>query len=167
MDTQPMDTGRNHLIPLTRSGYAEKQARLHYLVTERRQQVAEYLHETETADWEDSGAHEDARQEQALLEHEIRELQEILGHAVVLEPVEEHARPGPTRVTLGSAVTVQTPHGTKTVTIVSTVEADSTQQKISDQSPVGRALMGHAAGETVEVATPSGPIGYTILSISA
>lgn len=162
-----MDKRRDHQIPLTRAGYAEKQARLQYLLTERRQQVAEYLHETETPDWEDHSAHDDARDEQARLEREIHDLQEILAHAVLLDPLEEHAHPGPSRVTLGSSVTVQTPHGTKTVTIVSTVEADSTQQKISDQSPVGHALLGHAAGEKVEVATPSGPADYTILSISS
>jgi transcription elongation factor GreA len=163
-----MDKRRDNQIPLTRAGYAEKEARLHYLITERRQEVAEYLHETETPDWEDHSAHDDARAEQARLESEIHDLQEILAHAVLLDPLEEQAHtPGPSRVTLGSSVTVQTPHGTKTVTIVSTVEADSTQQKISDQSPVGRALLGHATGERVEVDTPSGPAGYTIVSISS
>lgn len=61
---------------------------------------------------------------------------------------------------------LQTPRGPRTVTVVSTAEADATQQKISDQSPVGSALLGHGEGEKVDVTTPSGPQSYTIVSIS-
>ncbi|HKW21944.1 MAG TPA: hypothetical protein VJO13_11245, partial [Ktedonobacterales bacterium] len=72
-------------IPLTREGYEENQARLTYLITERRQQVADYIHEAkEAGDISESSAYEDAKNLQAMVEGEIQELQHLLEHAVIL-----------------------------------------------------------------------------------
>jgi transcription elongation factor GreA len=68
-------------------------------------------------------------------------------------------------VRLGSVVDVETPRGPKTFTLVSTVEANSANNKVSDQSPVGRALMGRTEGDKVEVTTPGGTVGYTIVKL--
>lgn len=152
-------------IPLTREGYEEKKARLQFLVTERRQQVADYIHEAkEAGDISESSAYEDAKRDQALLEGEIQELQRIIDNAVIIDPNEEVA--GQRVARLGSTIEVETPRGPKTFILVSTVEANSANNKVSDQSPVGRALLGHAEGEKVEVQTPDGrTVAYTIRSI--
>src|SRR5215467_6840457 len=111
-------------IPLTREGYEEKKARLNFLVTERRQQVADYIHEAkEAGDVTESSAYEDAKRDQALLEGEIQELQRILDNAVILDTTEEVS--GQRVARLGSTVEVETPRGPKTLMLVSTVEANS------------------------------------------
>jgi transcription elongation factor GreA len=158
-------------IPLTRAGYDQKQARLHYLRTERRQQVAEYLQEAQkTSELNDISLFEDARLLQAQVEAEIAELEHVLERAVIVEPGQQtrgrRGANGKRTVAVGMTVLLQTPRGQRTVLVVSSAEADAGQQKISDQSPVGSALLGHGEGETVEVLTPGGPQPYTIVSIT-
>ncbi|SRR5579875_782316 len=158
--------GEKEKIPLTREGYEEKKARLNYLITERRMQVADYIHEAkEAGDISESSAYEDAKNLQAMLEGEIQELQQVLDNAVIIEaPVEEE---GKRTVRLGATVEVETDRGTqRRFMLVSTVEANSASGKLSDQSPVGRALMGHSVGDKVEVTTPGGVVTYTITAIS-
>ncbi len=153
-------------IPLTREGYEEKKARLHYLITERRQQVADYIHEAkEAGDVSESSAYEDAKNLQAMIEGEIQELQIVLDNAIILEaPASDDDK---RVVRLGSTVEVETDRGgVRKYQLVSTVEANSTIGKLSDQSPVGRALLGRVEGEKVEVATPGGQVVYTIRSIA-
>lgn len=152
-------------IPLTPEGFAEKTARYQYLVTERRQQVADYIHEAkEAGDISESSAYEDAKNLQAMVEGEIQELQHLLEHAVILEVPQEAE--GQRTARLGTTVDVETDRGTaRSFTLVSTAEANSANGKLSDQSPVGRALLGHAVGDKVEVTTPGGAVTYTIRSI--
>ncbi|MFI5273890.1 MAG: GreA/GreB family elongation factor [Ktedonobacterales bacterium] len=152
-------------IPLTRAGYQEKKARLDYLVNERRRQVADYIHEAkEAGDISESSAYEDAKNLQALTEGEIQELQRVVDNAVILEDMPE-INDGKRIVRLGSTIEVETPRGPRTYTLVSTVEANSTANKVSDQSPVGRALMGRSEGEQVEVVTPGGSQKYKVVTI--
>jgi transcription elongation factor GreA len=152
-------------FPLTREGFEEKKARLHFLVTERRQQVADYIHEAkEAGDISESSAYEDAKNLQAMIEGEIQELQAVLDNAVILE-APAHSD-GKRVVRLGSTVEVETDRGSvRKFQLVSTVEANSTAGKLSDQSPVGRALLGRAEGDKVEVTTPGGVVLYTVRSI--
>jgi len=157
--------GEKEKIPLTREGFEEKKARLQYLVSERRQQVADYIHEAkEAGDISESSAYEDAKNLQAMVEGEIAELQHLMENAVILEVPQEtdcvkHVR-------LGSTIEVETDRGSKrTFTLVSTVEANATAGKLSDQSPVGRALLGHMEGDEVEVTTPGGSVMYKVRSI--
>jgi transcription elongation factor GreA len=160
-----MRPGETERIPLTREGYEEKKARLQYLLTERRQQVADYIHEAkEAGDVSESSAYEDAKNQQAMLEGEIQELQHLLDHAVLLELVQE--ADGQRIARLGTTIEVETDRGTRrTFQLVSTVEANSANGKLSDQSPVGRALLGHAVGDQVEVTTPGGTVTYVIRAI--
>jgi transcription elongation factor GreA len=152
-------------IPLTREGYEEKKKRLQYLITERRPQVADYIHDAkEAGDISESSAYEDAKNVQALVEGEIQELQQLLENAVILEAPEQ--ADGKKVVRLGATVEVENDRGDKrTYQLVSTVEASPTVGKLSDQSPVGRALMGHAEGDKVDVNTPGGVAMYTIRKI--
>ena len=156
--------GDKEKIPLTREGYEEKKARLEFLVTERRQQVADYIHEAkEAGDISESSAYEDAKNLQAMVEGEIQELQRVVDNAYILEVPEEAE--GQRTVRLGSKVTVETPRGVMELTLVSTHEANTTARKISNDSPVGKALLGHSEGDKVEVVTPGGPQVYTIKGI--
>ncbi len=152
-------------IPLTQEGYDENQARLTYLITERRQQVADYIHEAkEAGDISESSAYEDAKNLQAMVEGEIQELQHLLEHAVILETPQHTG--GKRTVRLGTSIDVETDRGTsRTFTLVSSAEANSATGKLSDQSPVGRALMGHAIGDKVEVTTPGGTVLYPVKDI--
>jgi transcription elongation factor GreA len=154
-------------IPLTREGYEEKKARLTWLITERRQQVADYIHEAkEAGDVSESSAYEDAKNIQAMVEGEIQELQRVLENAVIIE-APTHVN-GQRIVQIGSTVTVQTPSGTdRDFTIVSTHEANSTTNKLSDQSPVGKALLGRKEGDKVDVTLPNGnTVLYTVKKVA-
>src|SRR5260370_13798360 len=111
----------------------------------------------------ESSAYEDAKRDQALLEGEIQELQRIIDNAVIIDISEETG--GQRVVRLGATVDVETSRGTRSYMLVSTVEANSTTGKVSDQAPVGRALMGHAEGDKVDVVTPGGPVTSTIKKI--
>jgi len=152
-------------IPLTREGYEENMARLNYLVSERRQQVADYIHEAkEAGDISESSAYEDAKNLQAMVEGEIQELQHLLEHAVILEAPQQVD--GKRTVRLGATIDVETDRGTsRSFTLVSSAEANSKTGKLSDQSPVGRALMGHTIGDKVDVTTPGGTVVYIIKDI--
>jgi transcription elongation factor GreA len=159
--------GQKEKIPLTAEGYESLRKELHELITVQRPQVADYIHEAkEGGDISESSAYEDAKNRQALLEGRIKELQYTLENAVILDA--PTATGGKRTVQLGSLVDVETESGTaRSFMLVSTVEADSTvrPQKVSDQSPVGRALKGNAEGDRVEVTTPGGTVVYTIRSI--
>jgi transcription elongation factor GreA len=159
---------REEKIYLTPEGKAEKEARLHYLRTVRRPQVADYIHEAkEAGDVSESSAYEEAKHEQARVEGEIMELEYLLSHAEILDPNEVHADGGPRTVRIGSTIEVETDRGTRrTFLMVGTYESDIANGKISDQSPVGKALLGKGEGESVEVTTPGGSVvTYTIRSI--
>jgi transcription elongation factor GreA len=152
-------------ILLTREGYEEKKARLEFL-KKRREEIADYIHEAkEAGDISESSAYEDAKNSQAMNEGAILELEHILENADILEaPV---AVDGKKIVRLGSTVDLDTERGTsRTFQLVSSVEADTLSNKLSDQSPVGKALLGKAEGDRVEATTQNGTVvAYTIRAI--
>jgi transcription elongation factor GreA len=151
-------------ILLTREGYEEKKARLEFL-KKRREEIADYIHEAkEAGDVSESSAYEDAKNSQAMNEGAILELEHILENAQILEmPVAED---GKKVVRLGSTIDLETDTGkARTFQLVSSVEADTLSNKLSDQSPVGKALLGKPEGEHVEVPTQNGTVGYTIRAI--
>lgn len=157
--------GQKERIPLTREGFEALKKELDHLITVQRPQIADYIHEAkEGGDISESSAYEDAKNRQALLEGRIKELQYTLDNAEIMAaPTQKGAK---RQVMLGSTVEVETDRGSKrALKLVSTVEADSTANKVSDQSPVGRALLGHHVGEKVEVQTPGGTVVYSILDI--
>jgi transcription elongation factor GreA len=151
-------------ILLTPEGYEEKRARLEFL-KKRREEIADYIHEAkEAGDVSESSAYEDAKNSQAMNEGAILELEHILENAQILEtPVAED---GKKIVRLGSTIDLETDTGrARTFQLVSSVEADTLSNKLSDQSPVGKALLGKAEGEHVDVPTQNGTVGYTIRAI--
>lgn len=153
-------------VPLTNEGRAKLEAELEYLLTVKRPEVAHYIHEAkEGGDISESSAYEDAKNRQAMLQGRIMELQRILANAVIVD-AEDVDPSEPRLVRLSSIVEVETNSGRRRIfTLVSTYEADAASGRISDQSPVGRRLMGRAIGDAVEVETPGGIVTYTIRDI--
>ncbi len=152
---------------LTPEGFAKKQERLEYLRTVKRKEVADYIHDAkEAGDISESSAYEEAKHEQAKVEGEILELERLLAVAQVMTPDMHGNEEGPTVVRIGMQVNVKTDTGaTRNFKLVSTFEADPKSGLISDQSPVGKALMGRKEGDEVSVSTPGGVTNYTIRSI--
>jgi transcription elongation factor GreA len=152
---------------LTPEGYAKKQEQLEYLRTIKRKEIADYIHEAkEAGDISESSAYEDAKNEQAKLEGQILELERLLSVAEIMTSDMHDGVEGPADVRIGMQVNVSTDSGAqRTFKIVTTFEADPKAGLISDQSPVGKALMGHKEGDQVTVSTPGGVTTYTIQSI--
>jgi len=152
---------------LTPAGFAKKQERLEYLRTVKRKEIADYIHEAkEAGDISESSAYEDAKNEQAKVEGEILQLERLLEVAEIMTANMHAELDGPPVVRIGMQVDILTASGaSRTFKIVETFEADPKAGLISDQSPVGKALMGHKEGDVVDVSTPGGVTTYTVRSI--
>ena len=147
---------------LTREGYQRLDQELNYLRTARRQQVARRLHDALTeGDLLENAELEDARNEQAFVEGRILTLEILLHDAVIIE----EGGPRDT-VGLGSRVTVAEGDGPpETYHVVGSAEADPIQGLISNESPLGQALMGRKVGDTAEVNAPDGVLVFEIVGI--
>ena len=146
---------------LTEDGRQRALSQLEFLRTVRRAEVAQYLHEAkESGDVIDNAAYEDAKNEQARLEGRILELEQLLASA---KPISK-ARTD--MVSLGSIVCVRTGDNRDICyTLVGAYEANPSAGRISNESPVGKALLGHKVGDLVIASTPGGVKELTILSI--
>jgi transcription elongation factor GreA len=146
---------------LTNEGRQRAISQLESLRTEGRAKVAQYLHDAkEAGDVIDNAAYEDAKNEQARLEGRIIELEQLLAKAKLID----HRRTDV--VSLGSVVHLSTSEGREyRYTLVGAFEANPSAGRISNESPVGKALLGRKASELVMVSTPGGVKEYTILSI--
>ncbi len=155
------------VVRLTPEGFAKKMERLEYLRNVKRRETADYIHEAkEAGDISESSAYEDAKNEQAKVEGEIMQLEQLLAVAEIMSPDMHTQEDGPPTVRIGMQVEVETDSGSKRLfKLVETFEADPKAGLISDQSPVGKALVGHKEGDDVTVTTPGGVTTYTILSI--
>src|SRR5579883_1948465 len=146
---------------LTSEGIQRVLSQLEFLRTTKRSEVAQYLHDAkESGDVIDNAAYEDAKNEQARLEGRILELEQMLASA---KPISK----APTdEISLGSIVQLRTADGRECrYTLVGAYEAKPSAGLISNESPVGKALLGHKVGDVVIVATPGGVKEYTILSV--
>lgn len=150
---------------LTPQGLQEIETRLEYLRNVRRQEVALRLHQAleEGGELVENAEYEDAKNEQAFVEGEILRLETIVSNAQIIEG--NHSKDA---VGLGAKVKVQEKghKGTEVFHIVGAAEANPREGKISNESPMGRALIGHKVGEKVTVHTPDGDIVFTIKGIS-
>jgi transcription elongation factor GreA len=156
------------VVRLTPEGFAKKMERLEYLRNVKRRETADYIHEAkEAGDISESSAYEDAKNEQAKVEGEILQLEQLLSIAEIMAPDMHTQEDGPLTARIGMQVEVETESGAKRLfKLVETFEADPKSGLISDQSPVGKALMGHKEGDEVTVTTPGGVTTYVILSIN-
>jgi len=146
---------------LTTEEHAKREKELEHLRTVRRFEVAEKIKRAkETGGTDHNAEYEEAKDEQALVEGHILELENILKNAVIIQ----HGKAD--RVQIGSRVTVVTQDGKpESYTIVGSTEANPGEGKISHLSPVGAALLGKKVGEKVEVPAPAGTLHLKITQI--
>ena len=147
---------------LSKEGLEQIRQELEELVNVRRAEVAARIHEAkEHGDISENAEYEDAKNEQAFVEGRIQSLSALIKNAVVIE--ENHST---THVQIGSTVTLQSDDGKEKFTIVGSAEAAPAEGRISNESPVGRALLGRKKGDTIVVTVPAGDTSYKILAIS-
>ncbi len=149
---------------LTPEGLKKLEEELEHLKNTRRAEVAHRLHEAMAeGEVEENPEYEDAKNEQAFVEGRILDIETILANAVLIE------NKGPANeVRLGSKITItEVGAGDKEhYTIVGSAEADPLNGRISNESPIGRALLGHKLNDTVQVQTPEGTIKFKITHIN-
>ena len=141
-------------VILTPEGLSNLKAELDHLATTRRREVAARIREArEFGDISENAEYDDAKNEQAMLEARIAALEEKLRSATVIDSSDL----GTDVVRVGSIVHVKEQGGKSTkYTIVGSAEAKPSEMRLSNESPVGKALMGHKRGEEVVFATPKG-----------
>lgn len=146
---------------LTKEGFQKLQEELDYLRTVKRQEVAERLHEAmEGGELIENAEYEAAKNEQAFVEGRIQELEIILAAAHIIEG---HAR-DPMLVEVGDTVIIKEEDGEpEEYTIVGAAEANPREGKISNESPLGKALLNHRPGDVVTVEAPGGSFKVKIV----
>ena len=154
-------------VILTPEGYKQLKAELDHLSTEKRREIADRIAAArEFGEIAENAEYDDAKNEQMMLEHRIAQLEERLANAQLID----RKRVDTSVVSVGSVVRLRDVDAKQTVEyfIVGSAEANPAEQKLSNESPVGKAIMGRKKGETVEVATPRGSkIKFKIMEIKA
>ena len=145
---------------LTKQGVAELEGELAELIGSRGDIADKLKTAREHGDLRENAEYHNARDEQAKLEARIAEIEGILRSVEVLESA-------PTgKVSIGNTVVLKGEKGEQTYTVVGSVEANPMERKISDQSPIGQALIGKAVGDKVTISLPAGETVFTVKDIS-
>ncbi|MEO8246051.1 MAG: transcription elongation factor GreA [Chloroflexota bacterium] len=148
-------------VYLTAEGLAKLETELQHLITNERPRVAARIHDAkQDGDISENAEYEDAKQEQSFLEGRIATLEGQLKNAQVI------AGNNGDKVGIGSKVVIKGDEGEETFTIVGSAEAAPREGRISNESPVGQALMNKKKGDKVTVQSPGGASDYTVLAIS-
>lgn len=146
---------------LTKEGVVELEQEHSKLVAERGPIAERIKTAREFGDLAENAEYSAARQEQERTESRIAEIENILQNVKIIQKPK-----GDSKVQLGSMVKLKGNGTTKEFQVVGTVEADPMNGKISDESPIGQALLGKKEGDTVEIKTPADTIAYKIVDIS-
>ncbi len=161
------DQAGDDQVFITKEGLQKLKDELNLLKTERRQELAKRLKEAISyGDLSENSEYEEAKNEQAFVEGRILELEQMIKSAKLIDSKKEK---NVKVVDIGSHVTVSNvTDGTEpeTFTIVGSTEADPLEHKISNESPVGKSLVGKQKGDTVVVDAPAGAQKYEILKVS-
>lgn len=147
--------------PITKSGYEAVEKELNQLIRVDREEIKKAISEArELGDLKENAEYHSAKEKQALIEGRISQLQGIIASAKIVDP----STMSGDRVVFGATVTLLDVDKDENVTyqIVGDIESDSSKGKISFQSPLGRALIGKEAGDTVIVKAPKGDIEYEV-----
>ncbi len=150
---------------LTKEGLEKLENELEHLKTVGRKEVAEKIkHARSFGDLSENAEYDEARNEQAQMETRILQIESILKHAEVIDEEEVDVN----KITIGSKVKLYDEEFEEEIeySIVGSTEAAPTQGKISDESPVGEALMGKSVGDVVTVDAPGGAMQFKVLAIS-
>ncbi len=153
-------------VILTREGYEKLSREIEFLSTDKRRQVADRIRVArEFGDISENAEYDDAKNEQMLLEHRIATLEERLKAARVIEASDVSSDV----VSIGSRVKLKDMDANETVEyhIVGSAEANPAEHRLSNESPVGKAIIGRKKGEVVEVSAPRGSLKFKIMAIEA
>lgn len=151
----------HHQTYLTPEGEVKLKAELAELTGPRREELAQRLRSAiQMGDLSENADYHKAKEDQAFLEGRIQEIESVLRSAIIIEKKKSDV------VTVGAHITVQEDNfDPETYYLVGAKEADPRQGKISNESPIGKALIDHKVGDVVEAETPGGTIKFKILKI--
>lgn len=157
-------------VLITKEGLKKLKDELEFLKDTKRSEIASRLKEAISyGDLSENAEYEEAKNEQAFIEGRILELEKQIKNARIIT---EHAASAKTKgkvIEIGSHVTVRNKTDNdepETYTIVGSMEADPVEHKISNESPIGRALLGREKGDIIEVSAPAGKFKYEILKVA-
>ena len=153
-------------VILTPEGYEKLKTEIEHLSSDKRREVADRIRVArEFGDISENAEYDDAKNEQAMLEHKIAQLEERLLNARLIETDDVDL----SVVSIGAKVRLKDVDANQTVEyiIVGSAEANPAESKLSNESPVGKAIIGKKKGETVEVSAPRGSLKYKIMDIKA
>jgi transcription elongation factor GreA len=147
---------------LSKEGLTKLRSELDEMISVKRPEVANRIHDAkEHGDLSENAEYEDAKNEQAFVEGKIQTLEALIKNATIID--ENHSTE---HVQIGSTVSVESTDGAETFTIVGSAEAKPGEGRISNESPVGRALLGKRKGDKIIVRVPAGDFSYKIVSIT-
>lgn len=155
----------NKQVKLTEDGLKQLEEELEYLKTKKRKEVSEKIKVAlGFGDLSENSEYDEAKSEQAQVEARIVSVENMLKNAIVIDESERDT----SKVELGATVTIHDIEFDEDITykIVGSTEADPDEGRLSDESPLGKSLMGKAEGEMIDVDAPAGVIQYKILKIS-
>jgi transcription elongation factor GreA len=149
-------------IYVTRDGLKKLEEELEYLRTIKRAEVAQRLHDAMgEGDIDENAEYDDAKNEQSFVEGRILTLEAMIKNAVIIQEGKHRDQ-----VVLGSTVTIVEDGGEpETYHLVGSAEADPRKGRISNESPLGKSLLGKRVGDTVTVSAPAGVLSFQIISI--
>lgn len=146
---------------ISKDGLEKLRAELEELTGSRRPEIAGRIHDAkEHGDLSENAEYEDAKNEQAFVEGRIQTLEGMIKNAQLIDE-----NTSTDHVQIGSTVKVQGDEGTETFLIVGSAEAKPADGRISNESPVGRALLGRRKGDKIVVKVPAGDFAYTVIEI--
>jgi len=151
-------------VILTEDGYRKLREEIEYLSGEKRREVAERIKEArEFGDISENSEYDDAKNEQAQIEYRIQALEQKLRNARVVDT--EHV--STETVSIGNRVTLKDVKGRRTIeySIVGSAEADPRHGRLSNESPVGKAVLGRSKGDKITIPAPRGALEYEVLEI--
>ncbi|QCT40481.1 transcription elongation factor GreA [Candidatus Saccharibacteria bacterium oral taxon 488] len=149
----------NKVYQITESGQRELERELEELKSRRGEIADKIAAARDFGDLSENAEYDAAREAQGLLETRITEIETILQNASIIQVG------GSSTVVLGSTVELEANGKTVVYTVVGPVEADPLEGKVSNESPIGQALMGKAVGDTVTINTPKGELAYTVVAL--
>lgn len=155
----------NKQVKLTEDGLKQLEEELEYLKTKKRKEVSEKIKVAlGFGDLSENSEYDEAKNEQAQVEARIVSVENMLKNAIVIDESERDT----SKVELGATVTIHDIEFDEDITykIVGSTEADPDEGRLSDETPLGKSLMGKAEGEMIDVDAPAGVIQYKILKIS-
>ncbi|CAN5609334.1 transcription elongation factor GreA [soil metagenome] len=148
-------------IPITKEGLEKLKSELDQLVTVRRPQIIKAIAAArEEGDLRENAGYDAARHDQAMTERRIREIEDRIRRAVIIDPSKASS------IQVGTTVKIEIDGEEEEYTIVGAIEAKPAQGKISNESPIGKALLGHKAGDVIDIRTPTSVLQARVVSIN-